>query len=454
MSRNRNKRPTPEKSGRQPRRDLPFRQSDVKQHTGSKVNKLDKLQLSSSTKDCASNASGLPVVVLKAKACASLKRHHPWVFRGAISEMRGDPSSGETVDLSSEDGQWLGQGAYSTESQIAVRVWTFDQEEDIDREFFERRIGSAIAARSDYLEAGEARASRIVNAESDGLPGLTVDRYADFLVCQFLSAGAVAWRDTIIDILRTFLPNIAGIYERSDVDVLDKEGLVQRTGLLWGDEPPDKIEISEYDCRYLVDVRAGHKTGFYLDQRDNRAIVAELAADKEVLNCFSYTGGFGVSAMRGGAARVVNIDSSGPALALVRRHAELNELDQKRMENVETDVFKYLRNCRDGRREFDLIILDPPKFASSRHQVDKAARAYKDINLLAFKLLRPGGLLVTFSCSGHISRDLFQKIVADAALDAGRHAVILRWLSQSSDHACGLPFPEGMYLKGLVCRID
>ncbi|PLX97202.1 MAG: 23S rRNA (cytosine(1962)-C(5))-methyltransferase RlmI [Desulfuromonas sp.] len=391
---------------------------------------------------------------LEARAETSLLRRHPWVFRSAIKEIQGHPEQGATIELVGPEGEWLARGAWSAESQIAVRVWTFDSDEVVDREFFRSRLDAAIRVRSAYFDVDLERAGRLVNAESDGLPGVVIDRYADCLVCQFLTAGAEAWRGPIVEELQELLPAISSIYERSDVDVREKEGLPQRTGLLAGSEPPQTIQIVENGYRLQVDVRNGHKTGFYLDQRGNRAAVADLASGRDVLNCFSYTGGFGVAAMRGGAARVINVDASAPALELARQHAQLNELDMERMEFVEADVFKFLRGCRDARREFDLIILDPPKFAANRNQIDQACRGYKDINLLAFKLLRPGGLLVTYSCSGHIGRDLFQKVVADAALDARRNAVILEWLSQADDHSCNLAFPEGFYLKGLVCRVD
>ncbi len=404
--------------------------------------------------DSGRSSCAISIARIKAAAESPLLRRHPWVFRGAIAAVEGNPASGDTIELVGADGEWLAKGAYSPVSQIAVRVWTFDRDEQVDRAFFQRRLAAAIEARADGTHIKGDTACRLVNAESDGLPGVVVDRYAHFLVCQFLSAGAEAWRATIADELRALLPDIAGLYERSDSDIRQKEGLALRTGTLSGDDPPAYIEISEHGCRFLVDARGGHKTGFYLDQRNSRAVVAELARDREVLNCFSYTGAFGAAAMRGGAARVVNVDSSAPAIELARRHTDLNGLDPARMEFVEADVFQFLRTCRDMRREFDLIVLDPPKFAASRHQITQASRGYKDINLLAFKLLRPGGLLVTFSCSGHIGRDLFQKIVADAALDARRRAVVLRWLSQSSDHSCSLAFPEGLYLKGLVCRVD
>lgn len=296
-------------------------------------------------------------------------------------------------------------------------------------------------------------ACRLINAEADLLSGLIVDKYGDYLVAQFLSAGVERWKSGIVKGLEAVL-RPEGIYERSDAEVRLKEGLSLQTGLLAGEEPPEFIEIQEGGYRFLVDVRRGHKTGFYLDQAENRKIVAEYAQNRQILNCFSYTGGFSVAALKAGAERVVNLDTSGDALELASRNIQLNGLDLNRCENLQEDVFSCLRTFRDRGISFDMIILDPPKFAENQHQLEKAARGYKDINLLACKLLRPGGLLVTFSCSGLVSTELFQKIVADAALDAHRQARIQRRLFQSCDHAVLLSFPEGQYLKGLVCEVE
>jgi 23S rRNA (cytosine1962-C5)-methyltransferase len=361
------------------------------------------------------------------------------------------PPSGGTVDLVSSGGIWLGRGAWSPQSRIAARAWSFDHEEPIGPAFFRHRLQRALAARR--LPDGQLPiACRLVNAESDGLPGTIVDRYAGWLVCQFLSTGAEFWRETIAGELQSLVP-CEGLYERSDVDVREREGLPPRAGLLAGAEPPELIEIREEALRFLVDVRRGHKTGFYLDQRENRARLAPFVRGGEVLNAFSYTGAFAVAALAGGAARVTNVEGSADALALAARHVELNGLDPSRCENVEGDVFIFLRRYRDSRRSFDLVVLDPPKFAESRANVPGASRGYKDVNLLAIKLLRPGGILFTFSCSGAMDAALFQKIVSDAALDAGRDVQILHWLSQASDHPVALNFPEGRYLKGLICRV-
>lgn len=392
----------------------------------------------------------MPRLFLKPGREKSLLRRHPWVFSGAVERVEGSPHPGETIELCRADGQFLAQAAYSPFSQIRARVWTFDSQ-PVDADFLRRRIERALAQRR---AAGllEHSAVRLVYAESDGLPGLIVDRYGDVLVAQFLTAGAEFWRQTILDLLRELIP-ARGIYERSDAEVRTLEGLSLREGLLWG-EVPASIVIEEHGLRFYVDLFHGHKTGFYLDQRANRLFVRSLSEGSEVLDCFSYTGGFSLNALAGGAKSVLAVDSSAEALAQLRANALLNALPLERLETLEGDVFHVLRRFRDQGRRFDLIILDPPKFAPTAVQVEKAARGYKDINLLAFKLLRPGGWLVTFSCSGGVDLALFQKIVAGAALDAGVDAQILRFLFQDADHPIALHFPESAYLKGLVCRVN
>ncbi|OIP63496.1 MAG: 23S rRNA methyltransferase [Nitrospirae bacterium CG2_30_53_67] len=390
-------------------------------------------------------------VILKSGREKALRRRHPWIFSGAIAAVEGSPKSGETVEILAQERTRLARGAYSPRSQITVRVWTFNPDEEITPAFFRERLKRAIAYRRTLTESKDLTAVRLVHSESDGLPGLIVDRYGNFLVCQFMAAGSEYWKQEIVAQIKDLIP-CAGIYERSDLDVREKEGLPRSTGVLAGDAPPDLIEIQEGECRFLVDILHGHKTGFYLDQRDNRALAAEYARGREVLNGFAYTGGFGVCALKGGAARVTNVESSSDALTLAMRNVELNGLNAAQVENVAGDVFQVLRQYRDSRREFDLIVLDPPKFAESLSQIERAGRGYKDINLLAFKLLRPNGVLFTFSCSGLLAPDLFQKIVAGAALDAGREAQIIQRLTQAPDHPTLLSFPEGSYLKGLVCR--
>jgi 23S rRNA (cytosine1962-C5)-methyltransferase len=391
-------------------------------------------------------------IVLKPGRERSLVRRHPWVFSGAIQKVEGDPRPGETVDVLSNERVFLCRAAFSPHSQITLRAWSFDFGEQIDSRFFQSRLKQAMDSRLSFLTGSLRSACRLVNAESDGLPGVVVDKYADFLVCQFLSAGAEYWREVIVSQLCMLLP-CAGIYERSDVDVRLKEGLKARAGSLWGETPSDLVLIEEKPCLFLVDIMKGQKTGFYLDQSENRSRIAEYAQGADVLNCFSYTGGFGIHALKAGALKVTHIESSRLALKLADENRELNGLDEARAQNLEGDTFQILRELREKRRQFDLVVLDPPKFVDSQSQVKRGSRGYKDINLLAFKLLRPGGILFTFSCSGLVPLLLFRMIVAGAALDAGRGAQVIRVLTQGSDHPTSLHFPEGFYLKGLVCRV-
>lgn len=397
----------------------------------------------------------MPSLFLKAGREKSLLRRHPWIFSGGIAQVEGNPAPGETVELISSKGEFLARAAFSPSSQIRARVWTFDPSEAMDEDFFRRRIRRAIAARSTPLLFGEhgkkTDAIRLIYAESDGLPGLIVDRYADTLVVQYLSTGAEYWRETIADLL-VELMDLTSIYERSDADVRELEGLPAQVGLLRGSIHHDLLTITENNLLFKVDLTHGHKTGFYLDQRTNRLRMRTLANGRDVLDCFCYTGGFTVNALSGGAKSVLSVDASADALALCRENVALNDLPADRHTILEGDVFQLLRKFRDENRTFDLIVLDPPKFAPTAAQAEKAARGYKDINLLAFKLLRPEGILVTFSCSGGVDADLFQKIVAGAALDAGVEAQILEHLEQASDHPVALNFPEGAYLKGLVCE--
>ncbi len=399
------------------------------------------------------------VLILKPGREKSVRQRHPWIFTGAVDSVRGEPAMGETVTIQSASGEFLARAAYSPKSQIAARIWSWDSIEEIHPDFFRGRIGRAIEGRSALTQT--TNAIRWVNAESDGLPGLIVDRYADFVVAQFLSAGTEKWKKEITATLAT-QSDVKGVFERSDAESREKEGLAPGVGLLSGEPPPELIEIWEKGSpdsrhsqgiwRFDVDVRKGHKTGFYLDQRENRKIVAGLAQGREVLNAFAYTGAFSVAAWDGGAKEVLSVDSSGPCLELAGKNLELNSVPEKGV--IEADVFKIMRQFRDENRRFDMVILDPPKFAQSKQQIEKAARAYKDINWLAFRLLRPGGFLVSFSCSGVVSEDLFQKILFGATLDAGVDAQLIQRLSQATDHPVRLTFPEGAYLKGLVCRVE
>jgi len=388
-------------------------------------------------------------LILKPGREKSLKRRHPWVFSGAVAKVQGNPDAGDTVEIRSATGERLAIAAYSPKSQIVARVWDW-QETAIGQDFFSKRIARAVEQRRALLDGSDTDAIRLVHGESDGLPGVVADRYGDTLVLQLTSAGAERWREVIADTLLD-VSGASRIWERSDAEVRALEGLAPVTAALRGAREPTRIAISEHGLQFEIDLEHGHKTGFYLDQRDNRRRVRALARGRDVLDGFCYSGGFALNACAGGAKSVTAVDSSAEALALARSNAERNKLAPA--EWLEGDVFQLLRRFRDQGRNFDLVVLDPPKFAPTAAHAAKAARAYKDINLLAFKLLRPDGLLVTFSCSGGVSADLFQKIIAGAALDAGAEAQIIERLGPGADHPVALNFPEGDYLKGLVCRV-
>ena len=379
----------------------------------------------------------------------SLKRRHPWLFSGAIEKVSGKPGAGDTVEVKDASGKSQGHAAYSPKSQIRARMWTFDHDEEVDAGFFRRRIERALALRDALPARRHTNALRLVHGESDGLPGLIVDRYADVLVAQFLAAGVERWRDPILDALSE-LTAAEAIFERSDAEVRKLEALPARVGFARGNRNASRCPIVEYGLNFRVDVEQGQKTGFFLDQRENRQRVRELAAGREVLDGFCYTGGFSIAALAGGAKRITAIESSAPALEVARENLAANPFDAGKVQFVQGDVFAQLRTLRDRAAQFQMVILDPPKFAPSAAQVKNAARAYKDINLLALKLLAPGGLLATFSCSGGVSAELFQSIVAGAALDAGADAKIVERFGAAADHPVALEFPEGEYLKGLL----
>ena len=393
--------------------------------------------------------SDTPQLTLKPGRERSLLRRHPWVFSGAIAEVRGSVQSGGTVQIRGADGRFLAWAAYSPASQIRARAWSFDEAEVPGPDLFKKRIETALALRRAQVPPETTNALRLVHGESDGLPGLVADRYADTLVVQLLSAGCERWREALIGILRE-QSGCARVHERSDTDGRELEGFAASTGLIAGTAADGPLRILEHGIEYEIDVAAGQKTGFYLDQRDNRARVRTLADGREMLNCFCYTGGFTLSALAGGARSVLSIDSSAPALELAKRNLALNGVEANRAEWLEADVFGALRKLRTEGRQFDFIVLDPPKFAPTPKDAERAARGYKDINLNALKLLRPGGLLATFSCSGGVSPELFQKIVAGAAADAGVSLLLRERFRAAPDHPVRIEFPEGEYLKGLL----
>ena len=390
----------------------------------------------------------MTTAILKKGRDHSVRNRHPWIFSGAIDRIEGDAAPGSTVLVRDASGEALGLGAISPTSQIRIRMWTFDPKAKVDDIFFANALHYALNARDRFRHDSES-AFRVVNAEADLLPGVTIDRYGEWYVGQFTTAGADFWKKLIVETLLELSP-AKGFFERSDAEARKYEGLAGTSGLLAGEEPPELVEIAENGCRYLVDVRNGHKTGFYLDQRDNRADVAKYAVGRDVLNVFSYTGGFGVAALAAGAKSVTNIDISSQAIGLATRNFALNKPPDT-AEFVEGNAFEVLRKYRDSRRTFDLIVLDPPKFADNKNRVMGALRGYKDLNLLAMKLLRPNGYLATFSCSGLVTPDLFRKVVCEAAVDSGRDFQIVRRFQQSSDHPESVFFPEGLYLKGLLC---
>jgi 23S rRNA (cytosine1962-C5)-methyltransferase len=391
-----------------------------------------------------------PTITLRPGRERSIARCHPWIFSGAVARVGGDPEPGETVAVAASGGERLGWAAWSPASQIRARMWSFDPDERVDAELIAARV-TASAARRERLLAGATDSGRLVFSEADGVPGLIADRYGDTVVTQLTTAGAEHWRDVLHDALAA-LPGVRCVYERSDADVREREGLDARVGLVRGGAPDPALVAHEDGRAYAVDVEGGHKTGFYLDQRNARRVIAGVAAGRRVLNVFAYTGAFSVIAASAGAASIASIDSSGPALDVARRNGELNGVEVGEL--VEADAFTALRGLRDRARQYDLILLDPPKLANSEQQVDRASRAYKDLNLLAVKLLAPGGMLMTFSCSGAMSAELFQKVVAGAALDARRTVRIVGRLAQAEDHPVPLAFPEAEYLKGLILEAE
>lgn len=398
-------------------------------------------------------ANKLGKVVLKEGKESVIKSKHPWIFSGAIDRTENIIKNGQLVLVTSYKDEPLAIGSFSISSQISVRIWSFDTITFIDKNFLNKRISLAYSLRKNILDFNSTNSYRLINSESDLIPGLIVDNYNGHFVVQFLSAGVEYFRKELIDIISQ-QNNCKSIYERSDTDSRKKENLKIANRLLYGTSVPDKIIIKENSINFYVDIINGHKTGFYLDQRDNRLLLQQFAGGKNILNCFSYTGGFSVYALTGGANSVINVDSSRNSLDLSEENHKLNNISKQRYKHIEADVFKLLRNFRNENKKFDLIILDPPKFTETSASKNQAARGYKDINLLAMKLLNEDRILFTFSCSGHISRELFQKIVSDAALDSGKVVKFISFLTQSIDHPVLSTFPESLYLKGLVCLVN
>jgi 23S rRNA (cytosine1962-C5)-methyltransferase len=394
----------------------------------------------------------VPQVILLPGREKSLLRKHPWIFSGAIKNIIGDPEAGASVEIVDANGNHLGIGAFSGTSKIRVRMWTFDPEETIDQAFFHRKINQSLCVRENIAGLQKTNAMRIVFGENDGLPGVIADQYGEVVVLQLSSAGAYYWRDVIIAEL-VQQTTCACLYEKSDADILQLEGLHEVVKMQHGSLADDRLIIEENGIKFSLDILDGQKTGYYLDQRNNRSLVAEYSSGKKLLDCFCFSGGFSLNALAAGAASVTAVDSSSAALQLFGENIRLNSLDPLKVEMVNDNVFEYLRKLRDRGLQYDVIVLDPPKFAPTASQAERAARAYKDINMLAFKLLASSGILCTFSCSGGVSLTLFQKIVADAALDAGRSAQIIKYLHQAEDHPISMPFPEGEYLKGLICSV-
>lgn len=390
-------------------------------------------------------------VRLKNKADRAVRQKHPWVFSGAVDQVIGNPASGEVVGVCDESGQFLAWGHYHPESQIRLRLLDWSAASVIDRDWWLQRLTSSVARRQDLKDRPDLTAYRLVFSEADLLPGLIADWYDGFVVIQALTPGLEIQKQFLAEALQ-HLTGARGVFERSDVEARRMEGLPPTTGLLCGEAPPPLLDILENGYRFRVNLPSGQKTGFFLDQRENRRLVARYAPDGRVLDCFSHTNGFSINALKAGAASAVRVESSPEAAVLGETNLEINGLDKTDGETVVGDVFTVLRTFRDRARDFDLIILDPPKFAPTRAHVNAASRAYKDINLLALKLLRPGGILATFSCSGGVDADLFQKIVFGAGLDARRDVQVVQILGQAADHPILLSFPESYYLKGLVCR--
>ncbi|WP_113651272.1 class I SAM-dependent rRNA methyltransferase [Pedobacter namyangjuensis] len=387
----------------------------------------------------------------KGKEKAVLQRH-PWVFSGAVDKIKGKADNGDVVKVLDNSGDFLAYGYFNDQSRVAVRLIEWNEETQIDEDWYEQKINQAVAARADLLKAEDTNALRLIFSEADFLPGLIVDKYADFLSVQILSTGIEKAKDIIIDKLCKAL-NPTGIFDRSDATARTHEGITAENGLLWGEAPAEFIAVKENGITYHINIAEGQKSGFYCDQRDNRLLLAAYAKGKSVLDCFSYSGGFSLNAMQNGASEVTSVDSSALAIETLKQNIELNKFVKHKHTAIQSDVNKQLRAFKEEGKKFDIVVLDPPKYAPSRSALDRAARAYKDLNRLGMLLLEPGGLLATFSCSGAVDIETFKQIIAWAALDAGKEVQIIKQFSQPEDHPVRISFPEGEYLKGLLLRV-
>ncbi|MES2829028.1 MAG: class I SAM-dependent rRNA methyltransferase [Bacteroidota bacterium] len=392
----------------------------------------------------------MDIILKKGKEKAAML-HHPWIFSGAIEKIKGKPENGEVVTVKSASGEFLAYAYFNDQSRVALRLLEWDESVNISTSWYHEKIKKAIASRKHLLNE-ETNTCRLIFSEADLLPGLIVDKYADFLSLQILSTGIDLVKHDIIEILRTEL-NPKGIFDKSDTGARKHENLEAAQGLLWGEQPPEFVAVKENGITYHINIADGQKSGFYCDQRDNRQILAAYTNGKKVLDCFSYSGGFTLNSLAKGAAEVTSVDSSALALETLQHNLKLNNFAEDKQTSIQSDVNKQLRLFKEEGRKFDVIILDPPKYAPSRSALDRAARAYKDLNRLGMLLLESGGILATYSCSGAVDMETFKQIIAWAALDAGKEVQIIKQFSQPEDHPVRTSFPEGEYLKGLLLRI-
>lgn len=392
----------------------------------------------------------IDIILKKGKEKAAILRH-PWIFSGALDKIKGSPANGEIVAVWSASQEFLAYGFFNDQSRVALRLMEWDQNVTIDEAWYAQRLEKAIASRADILNEN-TNTCRLVFSEADLLPGLIIDKYADFLSLQILSAGMETAKETIINILRSLL-NPKGIFDKSDASARKHENLEPAGGLLWGEQPPEFLEVKENGVTYHINIADGQKSGFYCDQRDNREILAAYTKGKTVLDCFCYSGGFTLNSLKAGASHVTSVDSSALAIETLKHNLELNGFSEAMQSSVQSDVNKQLRVFKDENKKFEVVVLDPPKYAPSRSALDRAARAYKDLNRLGMMILEPGGILATYSCSGAVDMETFKQIIAWAALDAGREVQILKQFHQPEDHPIRMSFPEGEYLKGLLLRV-